>query len=164
MIKNTPECVAAWLTATLEIRPHGHPDHAIYLAFATDERMEDLWREIGQWPWPALIGLIEYASYFAQEKIIEELDKIQVYRKTVSNVLGIGQPQTEVYRGLSETGNLVKKVRFEIAVNDAMVEPVISAITKETQNEENDGKIFVIALEDCIQIGTGIRGPNAVGQ
>jgi nitrogen regulatory protein P-II 1 len=98
------------------------------------------------------------------EKIIEELDKIQVFRKTVSNVLGIGQPHTEVYRGLSETGNLVKKVRFEIAVNDTMVEPVIAAIIHETQQEDNDGKIFVLPMEDCIQIGTGKRGCEAVGQ
>ncbi len=105
--------------------------------------------------------IIAIVPSYRMEKIIEELDKIQVFRKTVSNVLGIGQPHTEVYRGLSETGNLVKKVRFEIAVNDAKVDPVISIFAHE---EVSDGKIFILPLEDCIQIGTGKRGPDAVGQ
>lgn len=108
--------------------------------------------------------VIAIVPSYRMEKIIEELDKIKVFRKTVSNVLGIGQPHTEVYRGLSETGNLVKKVRFEIAVNDPMVEAVISAIIHETQKEDTDGKIFVLPLEDCIQIGTDKRGEGAVGQ
>lgn len=98
------------------------------------------------------------------ESVIHELDNIQVYRKTVSNVLGVGHPHTEVYRGLLETGNLVKKVRFEIAVNDNLVEPVIQAIIKGAQNVEGDGKIFVINLEDCIQLGTECRGSTAIGQ
>jgi nitrogen regulatory protein P-II 1 len=98
------------------------------------------------------------------ENVIEELDKIQVYRKTVSNVLGIGISHTEVYRGLLETGNLVKKVRFEIAINDEKVNPVIEAITRGAHNEDSDGKIFIINLEDCIQLGTNIRGPDAIGQ
>lgn len=108
--------------------------------------------------------IIAIVPSYRMEKIIEELDKIKVFRKTVSNVLGVGQSHTEVYRGLSETGNLVKKVRFEIAVNDPMVEPVIAAIIHETQQEDNDGKIFVLPMEDCIQIGTGKRGSEAVGQ
>ena len=108
--------------------------------------------------------IIAIVPSYRMESIIEELDRIKVFRKTVSNVLGVGQAQTEVYRGLSETGNLVKKVRFEIAVSDSMVEPVISAISDETQKENTDGKIFVLALEDCIQLGTGKRGAEAIGQ
>lgn len=108
--------------------------------------------------------IVAIVPSYRLEKIIEELDKIHIYRKTVSNVLGIGQPHTEVYRGLSETGNLVKKIRFEIAVNDAMVEPVIKAITSNLPEGDADGKIFIMAIEDCIQIGTGARGPDAVGQ
>lgn len=108
--------------------------------------------------------IIAIIPSYRMENVIEALNEIKIFRKTVSNVLGIGQLQTEVYRGLLETGNLVKKVRFEIAVNDQFVEPVIEAITRVAQNEESDGKIFVLNLEDCIQIGTGKRGPEAVGQ
>lgn len=108
--------------------------------------------------------IVAIVPSYRLEKIIEELDKIRVFRKTVSNVLGIGQPHTEVYRGVSETGNLVKKVRFEIAINDNMVEPVIAAIMKDLPEGDADGKIFIMPIEDCIQIGTGQRGTAAVGQ
>lgn len=108
--------------------------------------------------------IVAIVPSYRLEKIIEELDKIRVFRKTVSNVLGIGQPHTEVYRGVSETGNLVKKVRFEIAINDNMVEPVIAAIMKDLPDGDADGKIFIMPIEDCIQIGTGQRGAAAVGQ
>ena len=73
MISNTPEWVARWLTATLEIRPSGHPDHPILKALATDARMAALWDEIGQWPAPALVMLMRHASYFAERAIITEM-------------------------------------------------------------------------------------------
>lgn len=98
------------------------------------------------------------------ENVIHELDLIQVYRKTVSNVLGPGKSHTEVYRGMLETGNLVKKVRFEIAISDGRVEEVIQAILRGAKNEEGDGKIFVVHLADCIQLGTHARGSEAIGQ
>lgn len=108
--------------------------------------------------------IIAVVPSYKMEDVVQELDKINVYRKTVSNVLGIGRPHTEVYRGSLETGNLVKKVRFEIAVNDHLVEPTIAAITKGAQNVDGDGKIFILHLEECIQLGTDIRGTGAVGQ
>ena len=36
----------------------------------------------------------------------------------------------EFYRGVKETGNLLKKIRLEIAVNEDFVEPTIQAIVK----------------------------------
>ena len=64
------------------------------------------------------------------EDVLQELDREEVYLKTVSNVLGCGRQKgkTEIYRGKKETGNLLKKVRLEIAVNEKYVEPTISAI------------------------------------
>jgi len=108
--------------------------------------------------------IIAIVPSYTMEKVIDELDKIKVYRKTVSNVLGVGMCHTEVYRGLSETGNLVQKVRFEIAINDELVESVIKAIAEGSQNEDSDGKIFVLNIENCVQLGTGLKGPAAVGQ
>lgn len=108
--------------------------------------------------------IIAIIPSYRMENVIQALDDMGIFRKTVSNVLGIGQQHKEVYRGLSETGNLVKKVRMEIAVNDLAVEFVIEAIVREAKNEESDGKIFVMNIEECIQIGTGKRGPEAVGQ
>lgn len=108
--------------------------------------------------------IIAIIPSYKMEEVIEALDKIKIYRKTVSNVLGVGLSHTEVYRGLTETGNLVKKVRFEIAVNDSLVESVIEAISQGAENKDSDGKIFVLNIEECVQIGTGKRGVEAAGQ
>ena len=100
------------------------------------------------------------------EDVLQELDKSMVYLKTVSNVLGCGRQKgiTQIYRGRKETGNLLKKVRLEIAVNDEFVEPTISAITKGAKiGKIGDGKIFVLDLVECVRIRTGERGGEAIG-
>ena len=66
------------------------------------------------------------------EEVKEELYKAEVNLVTVSEVLGHGRQKgiAEVYRGFKETGNLLRKIRLEIAVNDNFVEATIKAITK----------------------------------
>ena len=85
---------------------------------------------------------------------------------TVSEVLGHGRQKgvAEVYRGFKETGNLLRKVRLEIAVNDGFVGPTIKAIMKGAHTGElGDGKIFVLPLEECHRIRTGETGVEAIG-
>src|SRR3990172_7490951 len=100
------------------------------------------------------------------EDVKKELYKAEVNLITVSEVLGHGRQKgvTEIYRGMKETGNLLRKIRLEIAVNDNFVEPTINAITKGAQTGEmGDGKIFVLPLEECIRIRTSERGGKAIG-
>ena len=100
------------------------------------------------------------------EQVKEELYKEEVNLITVSEVLGHGRQKgvTEVYRGMKETGNLLRKIRLEIAVNDNFVEPTIRAIIKGAQaGEMGDGKVFVLPLEECVRIRTSERGSNAIG-
>lgn len=100
------------------------------------------------------------------EDVLQELDEEKIYLKTVSNVLGCGRQKgiTQVYRGRKETGNLLKKIRIEIAVNEKYVEPAISAISKGAKTGTiGDGKIFVLDLEECVRIRTGERGGDAIG-
>lgn len=100
------------------------------------------------------------------EGVLQELDKNQIYLRTVSHVLGCGRQKgrTEIYRGRKETGNLLKKVRLEIAVNENFVEPAVSAITKAAKTGNiGDGKIFILDLEECIRIRTGEKGSVAIG-
>ena len=100
------------------------------------------------------------------EDVLHELDKGEIYLKTVSNVLGCGRQKgyTTVYRGKKETGNLLKKVRLEIAVNDQFVTPTISAIMKGARTGNiGDGKIFVLDLAECVRIRTGEKGGEAIG-
>ena len=100
------------------------------------------------------------------EYVKEELYEAEINLITVSEVLGHGRQKgvTEIYRGMKEAGNLLRKVRLEIAVNDNFVEPTINAITKGAQTGEmGDGKIFVLPLEECIRIRTSERGSEAIG-
>ena len=62
----------------------------------------------------------------------KELFKNEIFKMTVTNVLGAGQQKgyTETYRGIISEVNLLKKVRLEIAVNEDFVEPAIDAIKK----------------------------------
>lgn len=100
------------------------------------------------------------------EDVLQELDKRDIYLKTVSNVLGCGRQKgcTEVYRGRKETGGLLKKVRIEIAVNEKYVEPTVTAITDGAKTGNiGDGKIFILDLEECVRIRTGEKGSVAIG-
>jgi nitrogen regulatory protein P-II 2 len=100
------------------------------------------------------------------DEVKQELYNVEVNLITVSEVLGHGRHKgiTEVYRGVKETGNLLRKIRLEIAVNEGFVEPTISAIIKGARTGEvGDGKIFVLDLKDCIRIRTGEKGSLAIG-
>ena len=100
------------------------------------------------------------------EAVKEELYKAEINLITVSEVLGHGRQKgvTEVYRGAKETGNLLRKVRLEIAVNDNFLEPTIKAIVKGAKTgETGDGKIFVLDLKECIRIRTEEHGTVAIG-
>jgi nitrogen regulatory protein P-II 1 len=100
------------------------------------------------------------------EEVKDELYKAEVNLITVSEVLGHGRQKgvTEVYRGAKETGNLLRKIRLEIAVNDNYLEPTIRAIVKGAKSGEiGDGKIFVLDLKECVRIRTEERGTIAIG-
>jgi len=100
------------------------------------------------------------------DEVLQELDKKEVYLKTVTNVLGCGRQKgsTEVYRGVKEAGNLLKKVRLEIAVNDNYVKPAVDAIVRGARTGNiGDGKIFVLPLDACIRIRSGETGKIAIG-
>jgi nitrogen regulatory protein P-II 1 len=100
------------------------------------------------------------------EEVKEELYKAKVNLITVSEVLGHGRQKgvTEIYRGIKETGNLLRKIRLEIAVNENFVELAVKAIIKGANTGEiGDGKIFILDLPQCIRIRTGERGGVAIG-
>jgi len=100
------------------------------------------------------------------EAVKQELYKAEVNLITVSEVLGHGRQMgvTEVYRGVKEMGNLLRKVQLLIAVNDSFVEPTVNAILNGGRTGEiGDGKVFVLPLDECIRIRTGERGGTAIG-
>jgi nitrogen regulatory protein P-II 1 len=100
------------------------------------------------------------------DEILQLLTEKEIHLVTVSNVLGRGRQKgiAEVYRSHKEAGSLLKKVKIEIAVNDAFVMPTIEAITKGGRTGQiGDGKVFVLDLQECIRIRTGETGSVAIG-
>ena len=100
------------------------------------------------------------------DDVKQELYAVDVNLITVSEVLGHGRQigVTEFYRGVKETGNLLRKVRLEIAVNEDFVEPTIKAVIKGARTGKiGDGKIFVVDLPRCVRIRTGEEGSKAIG-
>jgi nitrogen regulatory protein P-II 1 len=110
--------------------------------------------------------IIAYIQPHKLNEVKQELYKAEVFKISVTNALGCGQQKgyNEIYRGVDVEVNLLKKVRIEIGVNDAFVQPTVEAIIRGAQTGEiGDGKIFVIPLEDCIRIRTGETGSPAIG-
>ena len=100
------------------------------------------------------------------EEVKKALYDVEVNLVTVSEVLGHGRQKgvDEFYRGAKETGNLLRKIRLDIAVNEEFVDRTIKAIIKGARTGKiGDGKIFVLDLPRCIRIRTGDEGPQAIG-
>ena len=102
------------------------------------------------------------------EAVQEALRLAGVARMTVTDAMGFARQrgQDETYRGAEYRTNLLRKVALEIAVNDDFVERTIDCIRQvaRTGKEGNigDGKIFILPLEETIQISDGQTGPGAV--
>lgn len=110
--------------------------------------------------------IIAIIQPYRLEEVKKALYEADVNLITVSEVLGHGRQVgvDEFYRGVKETGNLLRKIRLEIAVNDNFVEPTINAIIKGARTGKiGDGKIFVQDLPRVIRIRTGEEGPKAIG-
>lgn len=100
------------------------------------------------------------------DEVLKNLEEKEIHLVTVSSVVGRGRQKgiAEVYRGHKEQGSLLRKVKLEIAVNDAFVEPAIKAVIDGARTGQiGDGKIFVIDLPECIRIRTGEKGNMAIG-
>jgi nitrogen regulatory protein P-II 2 len=110
--------------------------------------------------------IIAYIQPHKLNDVKQELYKREIYKISVTNSLGCGQQKgyNESYRGVSIEVNLLKKVRIEIAVNDAFEQPTIDAICAGAYSGEiGDGKIFVVDLKECIRIRTKEKGKEAIG-
>jgi nitrogen regulatory protein P-II 2 len=100
------------------------------------------------------------------DEVLRNLTEKDIHLVTVSNVVGRGRQKgiAEVYRSHKEAGSLLKKVKVEMAVNDAYVKPAIEAImTGARTGMVGDGKIFVLDLPECVRIRTGETGNVAIG-
>ena len=68
--RNTPPEVANWLGAQLGAMPN----HPIFIALATDERMSVLWAELKKWQ-PGALVFVHLAAHFRAPTILSALQK-----------------------------------------------------------------------------------------
>lgn len=110
--------------------------------------------------------IIAYVQPEKMEDVKSALIKADIKKMSVTNSLGCGQQggYKETYRGVNIDVNLLKKVRFEIAVNDEFEDKTVEAIVNGALTGHiGDGKIFVLDLPRCIRIRTGEEGVEAIG-
>jgi nitrogen regulatory protein P-II 2 len=80
-------------------------------------------------------------------------------------VKGFGRQKghTELYRGAEYVVDFLPKIKLEIAIDDALQQSVIDAITTAANTGKiGDGKIFVSDLAEVIRIRTGESGAEAL--
>ena len=99
------------------------------------------------------------------DEVKEALIEIGVQGVTVLEARGHGRQKghTEFYRGREYAVDLLPKVKLELIVAEAMVEPSIQAIMKAARTGKiGDGKIFVSRIDEAIRIRNDERGEIAV--
>ena len=102
---------------------------------------------------------------FKLEEVREALTAIGVRGMMVTEIKGFGAQSghTEIYRGAEYAVNFVPKVKLELAVSDAMAEPVMDALAKAARTGKiGDGKVFVLDLEAAMRVRTGESGDEAL--
>ena len=83
---------------------------------------------------------------------------------TVTESLGYGTERghREYYRGADYLIDFAPRTHVQIAVDDAIVEPVVDAIANVSRTGRiGDGKIFVTDIEQAVRIRTGETGVSA---
>ena len=99
------------------------------------------------------------------DEVKDALSAIGIQGMTVSEVRGFGRQKgkTETYRGSDYTVSFLPKVKLEILVSDAMLEPTVKAATEAARTGRiGDGKIMVTDIHEVVRIRTGEVGDAAI--
>src|SRR5436309_9584524 len=102
---------------------------------------------------------------FKLDDVRNALTSAGVHGLTVTEAKGFGRQKghTEIYRGSEYTVDFLPKLKLEIVITDAQVEPSVAAIIKAARTGKiGDGKIFVSNVEEAIRIRTEEKGDQAV--
>ena len=102
---------------------------------------------------------------FALYAVIFALNDKGINSMTISEVKGFGwqKGHSEVYRGTEYIVDFIPKIKIEMVVVSEDAESVADCI-RQAANSDNidDGKIFILPVEDIIRIQTGERGKPAL--
>ena len=93
------------------------------------------------------------------------LTGIGVHGMTVTEVKGYGRQKghTEIYRGAEYVVNFLPKLRVEVAVDSALADKAVEAITSSARTGQiGDGKVFVSPITSAVRIRTGETDSDAL--
>jgi nitrogen regulatory protein P-II 1 len=102
------------------------------------------------------------------DAVHQSLERLDVTRMTVCDAQGFARQrgQLETYRGHEYQANLLRKVALEIAVNDDFLDRTIECLEEvartSAEGHIGDGKVFVVPMDEAIQINDGYRGKGAI--
>lgn len=99
------------------------------------------------------------------EAVKQALIDIGVEGMTISEVRGHGRQKghKETYRGAEYSVDLLPKLKFEVVVQDVIVDAAVDAILKSAGTGKiGDGKIFLYKVEEAIRIRSHERGASAI--
>ena len=102
---------------------------------------------------------------FKLDEVKEALQDVGLQGITVTEAKGFGRQKghTELYRGAEYVVDFLPKVKIEVVIPDALLEPAIEALKTAAQTGRiGDGKIFVSEVLEAIRIRTGETGDDAV--
>ena len=102
---------------------------------------------------------------FKLNEVKDALHEVGLEGMTVTEVKGFGRQKghTEIYRGSEYTVDFLPKIKIEIILSDAQVNPAMEAIIKAARTGKiGDGKIFVYPVEEAVRIRTEEHGEKAV--
>jgi nitrogen regulatory protein P-II 1 len=99
------------------------------------------------------------------ETLKEALTAAEIKGMTISQVKGFGNQYgwTEFFRGNEILVNLLPKVKFEIVIEDDLVDKIVDLIVETSRTGDvGDGKIFIYPVDEVVRIRTGERGDAAL--
>jgi nitrogen regulatory protein P-II 1 len=102
---------------------------------------------------------------FKLEEVREALIEIGIEGVTVSEIKMLGRHthHGEISPGRESMSEFLPKLKFEIVVADSRVNRTVRAIIgKARTGRVNDGKVFVVPIQQAIRIRTGERGDTAL--
>ena len=99
------------------------------------------------------------------EPVRQAIESVGYPGITITEAEGHGKQRglTQQWRGETYRVRFLPKIKLEIVVSDADVEPMIKAIVQAARTGSvGDGKIFISDVKDIIRIRTGERGEIAL--
>ncbi|MCX7978312.1 MAG: P-II family nitrogen regulator [Bdellovibrionaceae bacterium] len=102
---------------------------------------------------------------FKLDDVVEALENVGVEGVSVAEIRGFGRQKgrSEIYKGAEYVVDFLPKVKVEVVVPDALVEPATEAIRKSAYTGKiGDGKIFISTIEHALRIRTGEQDEEAL--